>query len=56
MKYSERIHYQHSSVDLLQMFSNPEFFKAKYSATGARDIQVLAMEKGSSQKTEKIVR
>lgn len=56
MKYSERIHYQHSSVDLLQMFSNPEFFKAKYSATGARDIQVLAMEKANGRFCIKVSR
>lgn len=56
MKYSERIDYSQSSAELLNVFSNPEFFKAKYAATGAHDIQVLESEKSNGHFRIKVSR
>ena len=44
MKYSERIQYTNSTQELLNIFTNPDFFRAKYAATGARDIEILDMQ------------
>ena len=56
MKFSEHIEYQQNSAELLGIFTNPEFFQAKYAACGGRDINVLETSHNNGQFRIKVSR